>query len=280
MGNNVPMLRTVCLAFLLVIPSLWARESSPPDTAPQQKSAPAPGSDAGSAESTSGGAGSSAAFPLESFGKEVTPPHPIYSPDPAYPPDARDAQYSGMVLVGLIVDLDGSPKQFKVVKSLGMGLDEAALATVRTWRFQPAVKNGQPVAVRIFVEIDFKLYGVEPVVPLHSPREASDNPPQFPEADLKKYPLVFFVGHIKPVPMGHGYEIIAKASRNGAAGLDEQDSLDISCESKKKHCSMLWRGFYPARWIVENQQLEVLGQRGRKNDWEKAEYMVKPVANP
>jgi TonB family protein len=39
-----------------------------------------------------------------------------------------------------------------------MGLDEKALEAVRTWRFEPARKDGQPVAVQINVEVIFRLY--------------------------------------------------------------------------------------------------------------------------
>ena len=42
--------------------------------------------------------------------------------------------------------------------SLGLGLDEKAIEAVRLWKFEPARKNGQPVAVQINVEVDFRLY--------------------------------------------------------------------------------------------------------------------------
>ncbi len=76
------------------------------------------------------------------------------------------------------------------------------------------------MAVQINVEVNFKLDGVDPVVPLHAPREASNNPPQFPGADLATYPLIFFIGHIKPEPSGRHYEIAANASLGGEAGLE------------------------------------------------------------
>jgi protein TonB len=37
----------------------------------------------------------------------------------------------------------------------GRGLDEEAVKAVRTWKFKPAIKDGRPVAVQIFVEVDF-----------------------------------------------------------------------------------------------------------------------------
>jgi protein TonB len=46
----------------------------------------------------------------------------------------------------------------RIVRSVGMGLDEKALEAVRTWRFDPARKDGQAVAVQINVEVSFRLY--------------------------------------------------------------------------------------------------------------------------
>jgi outer membrane biosynthesis protein TonB len=44
------------------------------------------------------------------------------------------------------------------VNSLGMGLDEKAIETVKTWRFEPGLKDGHPVNVEMAVEVDFHLY--------------------------------------------------------------------------------------------------------------------------
>jgi protein TonB len=45
-----------------------------------------------------------------------------------------------------------------VQRSAGMGLDEKAMAAVKQWRFQPATLDGRPVAVRISVEVSFRLF--------------------------------------------------------------------------------------------------------------------------
>jgi len=45
-----------------------------------------------------------------------------------------------------------------VARPLGMGLDEKAIEAVRTWRFEPAKKDGQPVPVQMNVEVSFRLY--------------------------------------------------------------------------------------------------------------------------
>ena len=56
------------------------------------------------------------------------------------------------------VDAGGRPQQVQISRSLGMGLDEKAIAAVRSWRFTPAMKDGRPVAVQINVEVNFRLY--------------------------------------------------------------------------------------------------------------------------
>jgi periplasmic protein TonB len=88
----------------------------------------------------------------------VTAPRPIFDPDPEYSDAARKAKYQGSVLLWLIIGPNGRPRNIRVQRSLGMGLDEKALDAVSRWRFQPATLNGQPVAVQINVEVSFRLY--------------------------------------------------------------------------------------------------------------------------
>ena len=88
----------------------------------------------------------------------VTAPRTIYAPDPQYSDQARSVKFTGSVLLWLIVDADGLPKDIRIVRSVGLGLDERALDTVKTWRFEPGRKDGQPVATQINVEVSFRLY--------------------------------------------------------------------------------------------------------------------------
>ena len=91
-------------------------------------------------------------------GGGISPPRTVYSPDPEYSDQARRSKFQGTVVLWLIVDPDGKPRDLRVMRSLGMGLDEKAIEAVRTWRFDPARKDGQPVAVQINVEVSFRLY--------------------------------------------------------------------------------------------------------------------------
>jgi TonB family protein len=95
---------------------------------------------------------------LYRVGGGVSAPRPLYAPDPEYSEEARKAKFQGTVILWMVVGLDGRPRDVRVARSVGMGLDERALEAIRTWRFEPARKNGQPVAVQINVEVNFRLY--------------------------------------------------------------------------------------------------------------------------
>ena len=95
-------------------------------------------------------------FPAGKLG--VTVPEVIYNPEPSFSDEARKSKTQGMVMLLLVVGRDGRPYDIRVGQSLGMGLDEKAMEAVKRWRFRPATLNGQPVATRIAVQVDFHLY--------------------------------------------------------------------------------------------------------------------------
>jgi periplasmic protein TonB len=90
-------------------------------------------------------------------GSGISAPVPIKSPDPNYSSKAQKAKLEGVVVVSIVVDTDGLPKNIKITRSLGMGLDEEAIKAVKKWRFKPAIKDGKPVAVQVNVEVNFRL---------------------------------------------------------------------------------------------------------------------------
>jgi periplasmic protein TonB len=91
-------------------------------------------------------------------GGGVSAPKVVYQPDPEYSEEARKAKYQGVCVLSLIVGPDGKPRDVKVARSLGLGLDEKAIEAVNQWKFEPAQKDGRPVAVAINVEVTFRLY--------------------------------------------------------------------------------------------------------------------------
>jgi protein TonB len=91
-------------------------------------------------------------------GGGISAPQAISTPDPEYTEEARRAKSQGTCILWLIVDAEGHPRDIRVVRGLGFGLDTKAIEAVRQWRFQPAMKDGKPVNVQISVEVGFRLY--------------------------------------------------------------------------------------------------------------------------
>ncbi len=109
-----------------------------------------PGVGAGSGGGIGGG--------VYKVGGGVSAPQVVSSPDPEYTEEARQARKTGTCVLTMIVDEQGRPRDPKVVRGLGFGLDSKALEAVKQWRFQPALKDGRPVNVQISVEVEFKLF--------------------------------------------------------------------------------------------------------------------------
>jgi len=113
-----------------------------------------PGTGAGVGPGSGGGIGGG----VFRVGRGVTAPRPIYDPEPEFSEEARKAKYQGVCTLEVVVDVAGRPTNIRVVGALGMGLDEKAIEAVKTWRFEPAMKDGHPVAVAVNLEVDFHLY--------------------------------------------------------------------------------------------------------------------------
>ncbi len=105
------------------------------------------------------GSGGNAGGGLYSIGGGVSSPVLIYHVEAEFSDEARRAKYQGVCIVSIIVDRQGIPQNPRVVRPLGMGLDEKALEAIKQYRFKPAMKDGKTaVPVMINVEIDFRLY--------------------------------------------------------------------------------------------------------------------------
>ena len=83
------------------------------------------------------------------------PPKAIRQPDPGYPEDGRRNGIRGDSALHLIVDDKGRPVLMRVFQRLGHGFEESAINTVASWTFQPATRDGKPMAVVITVEVSF-----------------------------------------------------------------------------------------------------------------------------
>jgi len=83
----------------------------------------------------------------------------ISKQEPQYSEEARAAKLQGTVVLAIVIGEDGQPRDLRVIKSLGLGLDEKAVESVAQWRFQPGEKEGRPVAVEATIEVNFRLLG-------------------------------------------------------------------------------------------------------------------------
>ena len=84
-------------------------------------------------------------------------PKLLHAEEPEYSDEARRARYQGSVLLAIEVDINGRATNIRVVRSLGLGLDERAVAAVQKWRFRPAMAGGRVVTAPAQVQVTFHL---------------------------------------------------------------------------------------------------------------------------
>ena len=87
----------------------------------------------------------------------VSAPSVLFKVDPDYSEEARNAKYSGTVLLSVVVGADGKACNITVLKGIGMGLDEKSVEAVAKWRFKPGMLDGKAVDVRCQIEVNFRL---------------------------------------------------------------------------------------------------------------------------
>ncbi|WP_263367155.1 energy transducer TonB [Edaphobacter bradus] len=109
-----------------------------------------PGIGPGTGGNTGGG--------LRHVGGSVTAPEVLYLVEPEFSEEARKAKVSGDVSVYLWVDEHGKPTHVRVVHGMGLGLDERAIEAVKQYRFKPAMENGKPVTVEMYVVVNFQIF--------------------------------------------------------------------------------------------------------------------------
>jgi len=90
--------------------------------------------------------------------KKDKPPKPLHTPDPEPSDTARHLKIQGTVVLSAIIDKSGSVVKPEIVRPVGAGLDEQAIAVVRTWKFSPATRKGQPLTIQMGLEVSFDHY--------------------------------------------------------------------------------------------------------------------------
>ena len=94
--------------------------------------------------------------PLAS-GEGVRPPLLLERTEPEYTDEARIANHEGAALLRADIDADGRAQNIRIVRPLGLGLDEKAAEAVRQWRFRPARQGGRAVPYQVRLVIAFRL---------------------------------------------------------------------------------------------------------------------------
>jgi len=90
-------------------------------------------------------------------GNDNVAPVPLFRMEPEYSEEARKARLEGEIRLSLVVEPDGKVADVRILRPLGMGLDEQAIGAVMQWRFKPGAKDGNPVRVAAQVSVSFRL---------------------------------------------------------------------------------------------------------------------------
>ncbi len=90
-------------------------------------------------------------------GGSVMPPRALHRQTPSFSQAARAMRVSGITKIYLWVETDGTVDHLRIMRPVGMGLDEQALDAVSRYRFAPATQDGKPVTVDIAIEANFQI---------------------------------------------------------------------------------------------------------------------------
>ncbi len=136
-------------------PTISRGSGSGPGAGTGQGSGIGPGQGSGLGPGIGGGTGGGIYQP----GNGVSTPVVTHEVKPMYTSEAMRARIQGTVWVECVVRTDGSVGDVEVVRSLDprFGLDEEAIKAAKQWRFRPGVRLGEPVPVRVTIELTFTL---------------------------------------------------------------------------------------------------------------------------
>ena len=168
------LIRSLCVVLALNGSLLWAQQPAPPaDSGPAvQKPAPPAAATHGQEQTNDDLPPCPARWEFHpetdgiyKIGGDVKPPKPTRTAEAEFSNEAREMMqkqhlrtFGATSLIGLVVGTDGKPRDLCGMKAAGWGLDRQAGLAVRQYRFKPATRNGEPVAVRLSVEVNFRRY--------------------------------------------------------------------------------------------------------------------------
>jgi TonB family protein len=90
-------------------------------------------------------------------GAGVSPPSVLQKVEPEFSEEGRAAGLQGTVVVQVVIGPDGVARAARILRGLGLGLDEQAIEAISQWQFKPGVKDGQPVPVAATIEVNWRL---------------------------------------------------------------------------------------------------------------------------
>ena len=138
--------------------------ASPPDDTPiaEGDAPPSSGPSTGSGPAVGDGPPGNGSGPgdgeiAQALDARMTRPEVLFRVNPRYTEAARIARREGTVVVQATIDRTGHVTDVRLIKSLGLGLDESAMGAVQQWRFKPAVLAGRPVPVYFQLSVNFNV---------------------------------------------------------------------------------------------------------------------------
>jgi len=140
-----------------------------------------------------------------------SPARAIYSPDVEYTAEARASKFEGDCVLSLVVGADGKPNNVVVTKKIGFGMDERAVETVSTWKFEPARQRGKPVPTHLNLTLHFKMYSgdAQKFLDLSQKARMGDPASEFELANA------FFEGRDIPKDEAQGMTLLERSARSG-----------------------------------------------------------------
>ena len=84
-------------------------------------------------------------------------PQPVYRVAPVYPYEMKQAGVSGSVEVLFVCGADGRVKRVSIKSSTHREFEDSAIRAIRDWRFEPGMKDGKPVNVRMLIPFNFNV---------------------------------------------------------------------------------------------------------------------------
>jgi TonB family protein len=81
----------------------------------------------------------------------------LYKVEPDYSDEGRKARCQGTIILAGDVDVSGRLCNIRIVRGLGLGLDEKAVEAVLRWKFRPGYRDGKPVVAPAWIEVTFRL---------------------------------------------------------------------------------------------------------------------------